>query len=331
MIIETRAFARAGLLGNPSDGYFGKTLSLIIRNFGAHISLYQSPTLQIEAREEDLNAYKSVHHLVDSVNLTGYYGGARLIKASIKKFAEYCGKEGIRLPNKNFTIAYRSSIPRQVGMAGSSAICTATMRALMAFYQVEIPQHILPSLIMSAETEELKINAGLQDRVIQVYEGCVYMDFEKSHLEQHGYGHYEPIDPVLVPKLYIAYKTSLGKVSGTVLNDIRTRYQRGDQEVIDNLRLIANLAEQGKNALLQGDHQTLHQLIDQNFDLRCKIMNVSESNREMVRVARACGASAKFTGSGGSIIGTYHDDEMLTKLVVGLKKINARVIKPIIV
>jgi glucuronokinase len=60
-------------------------------------------------------------------------------------------------------------------------------------------------------------------------------------------------------------------------------------------------------------------------------MNVSESNREMVRVARACGASAKFTGSGGSIIGTYHDDEMLTKLVVGLKKINARVIKPIIV
>lgn len=26
-IVKTRAFARAGFLGNPSDGYFGKTIS----------------------------------------------------------------------------------------------------------------------------------------------------------------------------------------------------------------------------------------------------------------------------------------------------------------
>jgi len=43
MIIETRAYARAGLLGNPSDGYFGKTISVIVRNFGASITLWPSP------------------------------------------------------------------------------------------------------------------------------------------------------------------------------------------------------------------------------------------------------------------------------------------------
>lgn len=26
-IVKTRAFARVGFLGNPSDGYFGKTIS----------------------------------------------------------------------------------------------------------------------------------------------------------------------------------------------------------------------------------------------------------------------------------------------------------------
>ncbi|HRD18280.1 MAG TPA: GHMP kinase, partial [Candidatus Marinimicrobia bacterium] len=35
--------------------------------------------------------------------------------------------------------------------------------------------------------------------------------------------------------------------------------------------------------------------------------------------------------SGGSIIGIYKDDAMLNRLIVNLKKINARVIKPYIV
>jgi glucuronokinase len=81
MIIETRAYARAGLLGNPSDGYFGKTISIIIRNFGASISLYETPELRIEEMEVDQNTFRSIYHLVDSVKLTGYYGGTRLVKA----------------------------------------------------------------------------------------------------------------------------------------------------------------------------------------------------------------------------------------------------------
>ncbi|HOO15351.1 MAG TPA: GHMP kinase, partial [Candidatus Marinimicrobia bacterium] len=64
---------------------------------------------------------------------------------------------------------------------------------------------------------------------------------------------------------------------------------------------------------------------------RKKIMTISESNQEMIDVARECGASAKFAGSGGSIIGIYKDDAMLNRLIVNLKKINARVIKPYIV
>ena len=31
--------ARAGLIGNPSDGYFGKTISVIVRDFAAQVGL----------------------------------------------------------------------------------------------------------------------------------------------------------------------------------------------------------------------------------------------------------------------------------------------------
>ena len=328
MIIETRAFARAGLLGNPSDGYFGKTISIIVRNFGAHISLYETPELHIESMDQDLNIYKNIHDLVESVNLTGYYGASRLVKASIKKFAEYCLENDIKLYGKNFTVRYDSSIPRQVGLAGSSAIVTATFRALMKFYNVSIPEDLLPSIILATEVEELGINAGLQDRVIQVYEGCVYMDFERKNLEKKGFGKYEKLDPRLLPRLYIAYKTNLGKVSGAVFNDLKARYEKGDERALNSLNRIAALAEEGKEVIMKRDYKRLSELMNENFDERQKAMSISDSNLEMVQIARKCGASAKFTGSGGSIIGIYKDDDMLKKLIIELKAINARVIKP---
>jgi glucuronokinase len=331
MIIETRAYARAGLLGNPSDGYFGKTISIIIRNFGAHVSLYESPELHIEPQETDINVFRNIHHLLETVQMSGYYGGSRLIKATIKKFIEYCEWHGIRLPIKNFTIRYNSSIPRQVGLAGSSAIVTATMRALMQFYDVKIPLEILPTLVLSTEVDELGIQAGLQDRVIQTYEGCVYMDFEKDYLESHNHGKYEKLDPSHLPNLYIAYKIDLSKVSGKVLSPLRARYDQGDSKVIKTLNRIAAIAEEGREAILAKNADRLFELMNENFDCRSKIIAISESNKELVHTARGCGASAKFTGSGGSIIGIYQDDTMLRKLVIQLNKINARVIRPFIV
>lgn len=330
MIIESRAYARAGFLGNPSDGYFGKTISIIVRNFGAYVSLYETPELCIEPLDQDRNIFRNIFHFIDSVQLTGYYGGDRLVKAGIKKFCEYCDQAGIRLHNRNFTIRYRSTIPRQVGLAGSSAIITATLRALMQFYQVQIPLPEQPNLILAAEKEELGINAGLQDRVIQVYEGCVFMDFDKAYMEEHGHGIYERIDPSLLPNLYIAYKTELGKVSGVVLNDIRKRFEEGDRVVGDTLAEIAGLAERGRKAIVKRDLTALNKMINRNFDLRSSIMNISESNLELIQRARACGASAKFTGSGGSIIGTYDNDDVLKSLIIEMKRIRARVIKPFI-
>ena len=331
MIIEQRAYARAGLLGNPSDGYYGKTIAIIVKNFGAHVSLYESPELHIEPQEEDSNIYRNIYHLVESVSLTGYYGGARLLKAAIKKFFEYCSNQGHQFSHKNFTIRYKTSIPRQVGLAGSSAIITAAMRALMQFYQIDIPLNILPNIVLSAEIDELGINAGLQDRVVQAYEGCVYMNFDKALMDKKGVGEYEQLDPAKLPRLFIAYRTDLGKESGKVLNTVRARWEKKEPEVIQTLQRIADIAEEGRSAILEGRYDRLHELMNENFDCRSKIMDISEQNRALVDTARNCGASAKFTGSGGSIIGMYRDEQMLNRLSLSLKEINARVIKPYIV
>ena len=331
MTIQAEAYARAGLLGNPSDGYFGKTISITLEDFSAHVSLDRSDELRIEPHDRDLNSYGSIEDLAHDVSLYGYYGAERLLKAAIKKFHGYCVSEGIVLETKNFTIRAQSVIPRQVGLGGSSAIVTAAMRCLMEFYGVKIPLEILPALTLSAEADELGINAGLQDRVIQAYEGCMYMDFDRDLIEKQGRGSYERLDPRLLPPLFLAYKTGLGKVSGAALSDIRKGFDEGDKTVVSTLQRIAEIAEEGKAALKDGDFELLFDLMNENFDQRSRIMKINEGNREMIEAARTLGASAKFAGSGGSIIGMYTNDTMFDKLVEAFKKIEAVVIRPTIV
>ena len=49
---------------------------------------------------------------------------------------------------------------------------------------------------------------------------------------------------------------------------------------------------------------------------------------EMIEVARAAGASAKFAGSGGAIVGTYEDEGMYERLCQAMAGIGCVVIKP---
>ena len=194
MIIHSKSYPRAGLVGNPSDGYFGKTISFIVRNFEAEVILYETPELKIQPARRDESVFGGIRELAEDVRQFGYYGGIRLLKATVKRFHDYCVEHDIELDDRNFTLRYKSNIPSQVGMAGSSAIITACLRALMTFYGVHIPKPIRPALILSVENDELGIPAGLQDRVIQAYEGLVYMDFSEGLMKGQGHGDYRQLD-----------------------------------------------------------------------------------------------------------------------------------------
>ena len=331
MIIRAKSYPRAGLVGNPSDGFFGKTISFAFDNFCVEVLLYESPELEILPCQKDQSCFGSVQELVRDVNLHGYYGGIRLLKATIKRFYDYCIEHQIELHNKNFTIRYQSNIPHGVGLAGSSAIITACLRVLMKFYGVSIPKPTQASLILSAEVDELRIAAGLQDRVIQVYQGLVYMDFDKALMKKKGHGRYEQMDPRFLPALYIAYQEDLSEISGKAHNNVRERFNLGDKKVVAAMRYLANLTDQARDALLDGKMEKLGSLLNKNFNKRRTIYRISEGNIRMVETARALGASAKFTGSGGAIVGTYKDGKMFNRLKKELGKMGVRLIKPRIV
>lgn len=114
-----------------------------------------------------------------------------------------------------YIYSYDTTIPRQVGLSGSSAIITSLMYCLLNAYHVtndDIPIEVLPTLILSVETKELNITAGLQDRVVQVYDNLVYMDFNKEYMDVTERGKYEVLN-VELPQLFLAYINNPTEIS----------------------------------------------------------------------------------------------------------------------
>lgn len=329
-MIETHAYARAGLLGNPSDGYFGKTISFLVRNFRARAIIQPSARLEIRLAKADIPIFENLGDLYQVTRWRGYYGGVRILQALIVRFMDYCRDHNIELEDRNFTIEYESNIPLRLGMGGSSAIIIAALRALCGYFEVEIPLEDQANLALETEVRELGVAAGLQDRVIQVYEGLVYMDFDRALMESRGYGAYERLDPSLLPKLYMAYRTSLSEGTEVFHNNVRQRWLAGDPQVVAAMKTWASYAEEGRRALLDRDLETLDRLINANFDLRARIYRIDEGNLAMIRTARALGATSKFAGSGGAIVGTYTDEAMYAALVEAMRRIGVEVIKPVI-
>lgn len=326
-IIRRRAYARAGLIGNPSDGYNGKTIAVLVPNYFAEVVLYEWKELEIVPSQDDQSKFSSIENLATDVQLHGYYGGIRLVKATIKRFLEYCqGRH--ELHDRNFSIRYESSIPRAVGMAGSSGIIVATLRALMDFYDLEIPIAVQPSLVLSVEQQELGIHGGLQDRVVQCFGEPVYMDFsvEAMH-ESHGLmcGQYSPLAKDKLPPLYVAFDQSTGEPTEVFHNNLRGRFEQGEKAVVTAMAKFAELTVKALQAIETGNKQQLAGIINENFDIRRSICQLPTGQIQMVEVARSVGASAKFAGSGGAIVGTYTDERMFKQLNQQLKAIGCKV------
>ena len=329
MIIKTKAYGRAGLIGNPSDGYFGKTIAFIIRNFAAEVTCYESPRVVIVPGPRDHLAFGSREELVEDVSLNGYYGGIRLIKATIKAFSDYCKNAGIELSDRNFTLEYRTSVPVRVGLAGSSAIITATMRSLMAFYGVDIVKPQLPNLILSVETKQLGIGAGLQDRVAQVYQGTVFMDFDRELLETRGYGTYDYLDSEKLPPLFVAFHDHLSEGTEITHNDLRSRYNRGESAVVDGMKEFAGFAQEARDLIDARKGSEIGPLMDENFNLRAKLCQISEGNFKLVETGRKLGAHVKFAGSGGAVVGVYDGDPgRLDRLKTAYESLGAMLLVP---
>ncbi len=329
MIAHT-APARVGILGNPSDGYGGRTLSLALPQFEATVELEPADRLEIVANEPDEPQWQSVGDLVDRIDRHGYGTGPQLLAATIRTFADVALSLEYRGFDRHaFRLSYRTTIPRQVGLGGSSALVVATLKSLAELTGIEVPKHILPSIALRVETEQLGITAGLQDRVIQSYGGLVAMNFGEMATDARfgvTHGDYREVDLDGLPGLFLAYREQAAEPSNSYHRVLRQRFEGGDGAVRETLRSLAALVVEGEAALRWKNTERFAELIAKNMTLRKLLGPIPERQLELVEAADGCEAPATFAGSGGAIVGAYADDEQLQRVVAAMTSLDASVI-----
>ncbi len=263
--------ARAALAGNPSDGYGGAVLAVTLPEFKAEAVARVAPGPSVSPASE-------------------------LVAATVRRFERHLAPEA-----SCAAVRWSTSIPRGVGLGGSSAIVIATLRALCGLHGISVPADKLAAFALAVETEDLGIAAGLQDRVAQAYGGLVFMDFGSPP-------RYEQLDPSMLPPLLMAWLGDAAEDSSLPHGDLRTRFSRGDPALLRGLGALASAARNARKALLEGDAEAFRGSVDATFDTRRQMMTLDPRHIELVETARACGASANYTGSGGAIVAVCRDE-----------------------
>ncbi len=292
--------ARAALAGNPSDGYGGAVLALTFGDFCARVEARTDPKGTIRPENE-------------------------LVRAAVQRFARELDPAADRV-----AIRWRTSIPRSVGLGGSSAIVIATVQALCALRWTSLSPDELATLALAVETEDLGIAAGLQDRVAQAYRGLTFMDFEPAADAVAGHGRYESLGTERLPPLVVAWRADASDDSGSVHSDLRDRFAAGDPVVRMSMSELASAARAARDALLAGDHRAFARSLDASFEARARMLELDPRHVAMIHTARACGAGANYAGSGGSIICACRDSAHQSEVIMALRAAGCRALAPAI-
>ncbi len=311
--VEAAAFPKISLVGNPSDGYGGATLGLTIANFQATVAARPSDTM----RFIDEAAHTQANHR----RLYGPDNATRLLGATWTAFQKYCGETGTFAPAGSCELAARTTIPRQVGLGGSSAIILAALDALARFQGIAIPPRSRVALAMDIETRALGIEAGLMDRVVQVYDGLLHLDCGPPDWAVTR------LEPALLPNLFIAWRADYAKISsGNMLSPIAERFRAGDPLVRSVMSELASLATQARDALLAGHREIFLACMDHSMDQRLRLMPATDPRYSaLVEIGRGAGSHVTFPGSGGAVVGSFEDAAHLGRLTEAYGEIGATI------
>jgi glucuronokinase len=282
------AFAWAALAGNPSDGYGGAVLALTLPARRATARASHARTASVDPPSE-------------------------LVEATLARFAS----EYAPAARDATAVSWETTIPRAVGLGGSSAIVIAVLRALGSQWSVTLEPMAMAQLALSIEVDDLGIAAGLQDRIAQTHDGLTFMDFGCS-----GPARVRSLDAARLPPLLVAWRADSGGHSGDVHAPLRDRHADGVPVVLEAMRALTVAAHDAARAISDDDHAALCAGVNASFDARQSMLMLDPRHVAMIKCARAAGAAANYAGSGGAIAAVCADVAHRARVRAALARIS---------
>lgn len=305
-MIQVTAAGRAGIIGNPTDGYGGTLISCSIKN-RAVTTIEDNDVLLIK------NSFGEVvlRWENDFENKGDYFDIARSVLRHLKAY------------DLKAKITTQSNIPVQAGLAGSTAILASVLSAVLAYMGRKANRYQLAEINRDIELNYMKCQCGYQDAYMTTFGGLNYLDFrgkeyyKEWHREQ--YATVENLSQYVDELPFVIAHTGIKHHSGSFHMPLRERWLEGDPAVVNGYEEITEIAREGKKALINKDWKELAYLMNKNHEIQDSLADSGQQNRYMIKVAKENGAlAAKLAGAGGggTIIALTFEPERVKKALI---------------
>lgn len=277
--------ARAALAGNPSDLYGGAVLAVPVFAFAARVEVVDAPAPRITGDEE----------------------GRALVAAALARAID---------GNASVDVRWSTDIPQAVGLAGSSAIVIATMRAMAirAGAEFKLDPLEVAQEALRVEAEDLGIVAGLQDRAVQAFGDPVLVDVSGPHPEVTA------LTPARPLRIAVAWLADAADDSGAYHGALR------DRVAGTVMSELADLARAAAAAFSAGDGDALAEAMAASARVRDHVAPLPDTHNRLAAVVSAAGMSPNSAGSGGAVAAVVLDDAALARVTGAVEAIGGHVV-----
>jgi galactokinase/mevalonate kinase-like predicted kinase len=298
-MIQASAPGRAGIVGNPTDGYGGTVIASSLAE-RARVTLVPSQETVIE-----IGGHRAVIRDRSDLALDG--SDTDIAKAVLTQFDAIPGE-------KRFHLTAQTEIPIQAGLSGSTAMLVAILGAVLRLLDINLNRYEIAELARKIEFEVMGVTCGFQDQYMAAFGGLNLMDFRgkdpHAPTEDPVLATVEPLAPYVPAIPMILANTGVRRLSGSVHKGLRERWIEGDPAVVEGYQRIMALAREAKKALLSADWVCLGQAMNENHAIQRDLGGSGEANERLIAAALAAGAwGAKLAGAGhGGTIAVLHPD-----------------------
>ncbi|MFX1425692.1 MAG: hypothetical protein ACFFBE_04510 [Promethearchaeota archaeon] len=287
-MIFARAPVRICDIGGWTDTWFcpkGAVFNISIGLYSSiRISLNYSNKINIFS--ENLN----LRSKIEDINKIYYDGNLDLLKAAIKRMEI---KEGM-------DISVRTEAPPGSGTGTSASIMVALIAALNHVSNKDFTPLEIAKLAHQIETEELKLESGVQDQFAAAQGGINFMEIFYPEVKITPLKIEDNMKYELEKNLILVFLSS--RSSSEMHKAVIKNYNKGDLSTLESFEIIKNCAYEMKKAIETKDLNYMGELMSKNWNAQKQLhkLMVNSIIDKVEHIAIKSGALGfKVNGAGG--------------------------------
>ena len=280
-------------IGGWTDTWFYKKNGAV---FNICVDLYSYVRI-VENNKEKINIISE--NLDLSTQITNYekieYDGTLdLLKAAIKRMEIKSGLD----------IFVRTDAPPGCGTGTSASVAVALISALAHYSDKHLNKYKIAEFAHKLETEELKLESGVQDQFAAAYGGINFMEIEYPSVKVSNIEISEKRISELESQIILVYLSS--RSSNEMHKAVIENYNRGQKETIASFEIMKNCAFEMRNVIQSAEIREMGRIMNKNWEAQKRlhplmVNPIIELTEKIAFENGAIGFKCNGAGGGGSV------------------------------